>query len=75
MSAARWHLTYSEELVSEPLLWELAHAHGLVTNIRRANVEDGVGWVIVEVRGDDEALAAGREWLTSRGVGVADLES
>lgn len=70
---ARWHLTYPEDLVSEPLLWELGHTHGLVTNIRRANVEDGVGWVIVEVRGDDDALRAGREWLTSKGVDVAEL--
>ena len=74
MTVARWHLTYSENLVAEPILWELAHEHGLVTNIRRANVEDGVGWVLVEVRGDAEALAAGREWLATRGVGVAELE-
>ena len=32
MAVARWHLPYSEELVSEPLLWELATQHGLVTS-------------------------------------------
>lgn len=72
-ASARWHLTYSEALVSEPVLWELATQHGLVTNIRRANVEDTLGWVIVEVQGEPAALAAGREFLTSRGVQVADL--
>ncbi len=72
--SAHWHLTYPEELVSEPLLWELAHRFGLQTNIRRANVEEDVGWVIVEVRGDDEQLAAGRAWLVERGVQVADLQ-
>lgn len=74
MTQARWHLTYSEDVVSEPLLWQLAHEHGVETNIRRANVEDGTGWVIVEVRGDDAALRAGRDWLTARGVAVAVLE-
>ncbi len=73
MATARWHLTYSEELVSEPLLWELATQHGLVTNVRRANVEDTLGWVIVEVHGEPAALTEGREWLVGRGVQVADL--
>ena len=73
MTTARWHLTYAEDLVSEPILWELAHQFGLVTNVRRANIEDTLGWVIVEVRGDPEQLAAGRAWLTERGVQVSDL--
>ncbi|HVF19372.1 MAG TPA: NIL domain-containing protein [Mycobacteriales bacterium] len=73
MATARWHLTYSEELVSEPLLWELATQHGLVTNVRRANVEDTLGWVIVEVHGEPAALREGREFLTARGVQVAEL--
>ena len=68
---AHWHLTYPDDLASEPILWELAQRFGLRTNIRRANVEEHLAWVIVEVRGDrvDEA----REWLTARGVEVADL--
>ena len=72
-ASARWHLTYSESLVSEPVLWELATQHGLVTNVRRANVEDTLGWVIVEVHGEPAAIEAGRDFLTARGVQVADL--
>ncbi len=74
MTSAHWHLTYPEQLVSEPLLWELATTHALVTNVRRANVEDAIGWVIVEVRGEPAALEAGRAFLVSRGVQVADLD-
>ena len=68
-----WHLTFGESLVAEPVLWELAHDHGLVTNIRRANVEENLGWVILEVRGEPGAIAAGRDWLTARGVRVAEI--
>ena len=71
MTTAHWHLTYPEDLVAEPVLWELSQRFGLHTNIRRANVEEHVGWVIVEVRGDD--LDSAREWLVGRGVQVADL--
>ena len=73
VSTARWHLSYPAELVSEPLLWELAQRFGLHTNIRRANVEEHVGWVIVEVGGADATIVAGRDWLVERGVHVADL--
>ena len=71
MTAAHWHLTFSGDLVSEPVLWELAHRFGLQTNIRRANVEEELAWVIVEVRGD--RVAEARDWLVERGVEVADL--
>jgi hypothetical protein len=68
-----WHLTYPDDLVSEPVLWELSERFGLHTNIRRANVEEHLAWVIVEVRGDrtDDA----RAWLVERGVTVEDLPS
>ena len=66
-----WHLTYSDDLASEPVLWELAHRFGLRTNIRRANVEEHLAWVIVEVEG--ERLAEAREWLAGRGIAVEDL--
>ena len=68
---AHWHLTYAEDLVSEPVLWELSQRFGLHTNIRRANVEEHLAWVIVEVRGDrlDEA----RAWLVERWITVEDL--
>lgn len=68
---AHWHLTYPEGLVSEPILWELAERFGVRTNIRRANVEEHLAWVIVEVRG--ERLAEARSWLAERGVTVEDL--
>jgi ABC-type methionine transport system ATPase subunit len=73
VTSAHWHLTYRGDLVAEPVLWELAQRFGLRTNIRRANVEDEVGWVIVEVSGEDEVLRSARDWLEHRGVHVADI--
>ena len=68
---AHWHLTYSDDVVSEPILWELSERFGLRTNIRRANVEEHVAWVIVEVSG--ERVEEARAWLTGRGIAVEDL--
>jgi ABC-type methionine transport system ATPase subunit len=66
-----WHLTYSDDLVSEPVLWELAQRFGVHTNIRRANVEEHLAWVIVEVSG--ERVEEARAWLVARGIAVEDL--
>ena len=73
MPTARWHLTYSQETMSEPIVWALGAEHGLVTNIRRADVRDHIGWVILEGQGTDEQLEAGRRWLEERGLHVSDL--
>ena len=56
--------------MQEPIVYRLGQEFGLVTNIRRANVEERFGWVILEVDGDDESLARGVEWLEEQGVQV-----
>ena len=73
MTHARWHLTYSEETVAEPIVWALGSDFGLVTNIKRADVRDHLGWVSVDVEGTDEQIAAAKAWLVERGLRVAEL--
>jgi L-aspartate semialdehyde sulfurtransferase ferredoxin len=73
MATARWHLTYSQELLSEPIVWALGTELGLITNIRRADVRDHIGWLILEVQGDPQQIEAGKRWLEQRGLRVADL--
>lgn len=70
----RVHLTFPGELIQEPVIYELARAFNIITNIRRANVEDTHGWMILEVEGDDEAVNAGIAYLTDRGVEVSAID-
>ena len=74
MTQARLHLTFPEHTLGEPIVWRLGHEFGLVTNIRRANVEDLYGWVILEVDGSDENLARALGWLTDEGVQVDRID-
>ena len=74
MGSARLHLTFPGHLASEPILHQLATEFGLVTNIRRANIEERGGWVIVEVDGDDERIADAVVWLAERGLGVDRID-
>jgi ABC-type methionine transport system ATPase subunit len=74
VGSARLHLTFPGHLASEPILHRLATEFGLVTNIRRANIEERGGWVIVEVDGDDDRVADAVVWLAERGLGVDRID-
>jgi ABC-type methionine transport system ATPase subunit len=69
----RLHLTFPEQLIQEPLIWRLGRQYDIITNVRRANVEEKVGWIILEVEGTEEALDQGIAWLTEMGVQVDRL--
>lgn len=74
MARVRLHLTFPEHLVQEPIIHTLGKQFNIVTNIRRANVEEKVGWVILEVEGDDDALHGGIGYLEERGVQVDRID-
>jgi ABC-type methionine transport system ATPase subunit len=74
VSTARLHLTFPEHLISEPVIHRMGRDFELVTNIRRANIENRGGWVILEVDGDDAAIARAVAWLAEQGLQVDRIE-
>lgn len=73
MAGRRVHLTFPSTLVQEPVLHNFATKFAVVPNIRRANVEDTFGWVILEIGGDDAAIDAGLAYLRDLGVDVNEI--
>jgi ABC-type methionine transport system ATPase subunit len=67
---SRFHLTFPQHLIDEPLIYRLGREFDVVTNIRRANVEETVAWVIVELGGSEDEIGRAVQWLTDRGVEV-----
>ena len=57
----RLFVSFPEELVDRPMIYEIVKNYDVVPNIRRANVEAHSGWVILELQGApgprDEAIA------------------
>lgn len=68
MAGGRFHLTFPGHLMDEPVIHTLGTRFGLVTTIRRANLEEGSGWVILEMDGPDRSLREALAWLAERGV-------
>jgi len=41
-----------------------------VTNIRRADVSENKGWVVLELEGDEKEIEKGLAWVAGKGVRV-----
>ncbi len=66
----RVRLTYLDRMIKEPVIYQLGRDFGVVTNIRRADVQEGIGWVILELEGDEDAIDRGLDWVRSLGIRV-----
>jgi L-aspartate semialdehyde sulfurtransferase ferredoxin len=70
MAKKRVRLTFEEDLVQRPVVYELGKNFEVVTNIRMADVEEHFGWVVLELEGDEQEIERGLEWVSSVGVRV-----
>ena len=62
--------TFSEELIKEPVIYNLGQQFNIITNIHRADISDDKGWVILELEGEEDNIEQGIAWVTSKGVRV-----
>ena len=74
MASRRVYLTYLDEAMKEPLIYELGHKFKVVTNIRGATIKEDIGLVTLEITGDEDEIDAGIEWIKSMGVKVEPIE-
>ncbi len=74
MARQRVKFTFAQELIKEPIIYELGKQFEIVTNIRRADVTADRGWVILELEGETPEIERGLEWVASKGVRVDPVE-
>ncbi len=70
MAKQRVKFTFPQELIKESIIWQLGRDFDLVTNIRRADVTEDRGWVVLELEGEMEEIERGVKWVVERGVRV-----
>ncbi len=66
-------LTFPEHLIKQPLVGRLVREFDVLPNIRRANIEDTMGWIVCELAGEPEAVERALAWLAEAGVQVDRL--
>ncbi len=73
MGKKRVKFTFLSELLKEPVIYHLGQNFDVVTNIRRADVREDVGWVVLELDGEESEIQRGLDWVSAIGVRVDPL--
>ena len=66
-------LSYTPETITEPIIYTISQQFNIVTNIRRADLAEDRGWIIVEIEGEEKDIEDGIAWAISRGVRVDEI--
>ena len=70
----RLFVSFPEELVDRPMIYEIVKQFDVVPSIRRANVEEHSAWVILELGGEHEARDHAIAYLQDLGCTVNRME-
>ncbi len=70
MASKRVKFTFSTGLIKEPVIYRLGQKFNIVTNIRRADVREEMGWVVLELDGEAAEIEKGLEWVAEAGVRI-----
>lgn len=74
MATRKVMLKYPENLIQEPVLFQMVRQYDVMPNIRRARVTDTVGEIALELEGSADNLEQGIQFLRNQGVLVEPLE-
>ena len=62
--------TFPQKLTKEPIIYTLSHQFKIVPNIRRADISEDKGWMVLELEGQEEEIERGIGWVIDKGVRV-----
>ena len=70
MAVRQVMFTFPQDLIKEPIIYNLSHQFKVVTNIRRADISEDRGWVVLELEGEEAEIESALAWTTASGVRV-----
>jgi ABC-type methionine transport system ATPase subunit len=74
LASLKVHITFPEEKIREPIIYQIGKDYKVITNIRRADVTEKTGWVDLELTGAPDEIERAVEGLKQKGVKVDPIE-
>jgi len=74
MESIKLKLIYPEEKIKEPILSRVCKNFDVEINIRKANVTENIGWLELELTGDENQIEQAIKFMESQGIEVSPLE-
>ncbi|NIS60094.1 MAG: FeS-binding protein [Proteobacteria bacterium] len=68
------YLTFPQDLIKEPVVYNVGRKFEVVTNIRTASVTEEMGIMALEMTGEEEEYQKAVEYLRGLGVRVDPIE-
>ncbi len=62
--------TFPPELIREPIIFDLGVQFKVIPSIRRADISENKGWVVLELEGDEKDIEESIAWAIGKGVRV-----
>lgn len=66
--------TFPQQLIKEPLLYNLGKNFQVIPNIRGASVTDEIALIALELEGEEAELGRAVDFLKQKGVKVESIE-
>lgn len=70
MAKIKVSLRFPKELIDKPIIYSLTKDFDVITNIRRANIDQEIGWMLLELEGEMGELERAMDDLLKKGVKV-----
>lgn len=74
MAVRQLQLAFPETRVTEPVIYNMIKQFDVVPSIRRANITQHQGWMVIELSGDEASMESAIEYARSLGVEVSAVE-
>jgi hypothetical protein len=74
MASVKLHITFPENRIKDPIIYQIGHEFKIVTSIRRADVTGKISWMDVELTGEVAEIERAVAALRSKGVKVDPIE-
>ncbi len=74
MAHLRFHIRFPEDKIREPIIYQIGREYTVVTNVRRADVRDTIGWADVEFSGDTVEIERAVAGLQNKSCVVDPIE-
>jgi molybdopterin synthase sulfur carrier subunit len=70
----KFHITFPEQKIKEPIIYQIGKDFQIITNIRKADVDEKTGWMDLEFTGEIDEIEKAVSALKKRGVTVDPIE-
>ena len=67
-------LTFPETRATEPVIYRIVTDFDVIPNIRRAKIENHLGWMVIELDGEPDDIRKAKKYLQGQGIGVERAE-